>query len=191
MIARRHQRAEGVLCLAVMALGLWFNSSLTTTPGDWKGGAGVGTRHLVPSLPFYIIAIAGLVMGPAAWWRRRTIRWAVAAAFGVLVAISGSRMALATAVRPEPSGIDDPFADYIYPRWRRGGVAVNTMVMHSGPMADDPQAWNLGQKWFGLTGRASLVPLAGFVLMATGWLVRTLRGRAALEDRPPEPTGAT
>ena len=108
------------------------------------------------------------------------------AAFAVLVAVSSTKMVVATAVRPEPAGIDDPFVDYIWPRWDRGEVAVNTIVMHNGPMADDPQAWNLGQKWLGLRGRASLLPLAGFALLATGWLVWTLRGRAALEDRPPE-----
>ena len=178
MAARREGRAEGLLCLSVMALALSFNSSLSTTPGDWKAGAGIGTRHLVASLPFYILAIGGLIAPPPAWWRRRPLRWAAIAVFAALVVGSTAKMVAATAVRPEPSGIDDPFVDYIWPHWERGEVALNPIVMHNGPMADDPQAWNLGQKWFGLTGRTSLVPLAGFALLATTWLVWTLKQRA-------------
>jgi hypothetical protein len=175
MAARRERRAEGLLCLSVMALGLWFNASLTTTRGDWKGGSGIGTRHLVASLPFYVLAMVGLIAPAPSWWRRRSLRWAAVAVFAALVVASTAKMVAATAVRPEPSGIDDPFVDYIWPRWQRGEVAVNTMVMHNGPMADDPQAWNLGQKWLGLTGRTSLVPLAGFALLGTGWLAWTVR----------------
>lgn len=180
-IRDRRRRPEGLVCLGVIVLGLWFNSSLTQTPGDWAAGRGIGTRHLVPSLPFYVLAMVGLI---GDWWRRPRVRASVAAAFSVLVVMSASRMLVATAVLPEVPLVDDPFEDYLLPRWRADQVAVNTIPLHTGPANDDPTAWNLGQK-MGLTGRASLLPLAVFALMTATWLAVALRRRAAPSDRPP------
>jgi hypothetical protein len=111
------------------------------------------------------------------------VRASVAAAFSVLVVMSASRMLVATAVLPEVPLVDDPFEDYLLPRWRADQVAVNTIPFHTGPMNDDPTAWNLGQK-MGLSGRASLLPLAAFAMLTTAWLVVTVRRRAAPSDRP-------
>ena len=177
MVRSRALRAEGLACAGVIAAGLWFNSSLTSTPGDWKGGAGIGTRHLVPSLPFWVLAVAGLAVRPARGWRARPrVRWAGAAVLGVLVALSASRMLMATAVRPEPYLVDDPFEDYILPRWRSGQVAVNTIPIHTGFTEGEPQAWNLGQK-MGLRGRASLLPLGLFAAAAGAWLAMATRDK--------------
>lgn len=167
MIRDRKRRPEGLVCLGVIVLGLWFNSSLTQTPGDWAAGRGIGTRHLVPSLPFYVLALAGLV---GDWWRRPRVRAVVGAAFSVLVLVSASRMLVATAVLPEVPLVDDPFEDYLLPRWRADKVAVNTIPVHTGPANDDPTAWNVGQK-MGLAGRASLLPLALFAVAGGVWLV--------------------
>jgi hypothetical protein len=174
LIRDRTRRPEGLVCLGVIGLGLWFNSSLTQTPGDWAAGRGIGTRHLVPSMPFYVLAMVGLI---GAWWRRPRVRALVAAAFSMLVVISASRMLVATAVLPEVPLVDDPFEDYLLPRWRADKVAVNTIPVHTGPMNDDPAAWNLGQK-MGLSGRASLIPLALFAVGGGLWLVVALRTRA-------------
>jgi hypothetical protein len=46
--------------------------------------------------------------------------------------------------------------------------------MHTGGENGERQAWNLGQK-LGLSGRASLLPLAVFALATGTWLVFTLR----------------
>jgi hypothetical protein len=171
MVRDRTRRPEGLACLGVIVLGLCFNSALTQTPGDWAAGRGIGTRHLVPSLPFYVLAMVGLT---GDWWRRPRVRALVGAAFSALVVISASRMLIATAVHPEVPLVDDPFEDYLLPRWRADQVAVNTIPVHTGPMNDDPTAWNLGQK-MGLAGRASLLPLAGFALLVTVWLASTVR----------------
>jgi hypothetical protein len=181
MIRGRTRRPEGLVCLGVIVLGLWFNSSLTQTPGDWAAGRGIGTRHLVPSLPFYVLAMVGLI---GDWWRHPRVRAGVAAAFSVLVVMSASRMLVATAVLPEVPLVDDPFEDYLLPRWRADQVAVNTIPFHTGPVNDDPTAWNLGQK-MGIAGRASLLPLAGFALVTAVWLAVAIRRRAAPSDRPP------
>jgi hypothetical protein len=170
--ARRH---EGLACLGVIVLGLAFNSSLTQ-PGDWAAGRGVGTRHLVPSLPFYVLGLVGLIGG---WWRRPHVRAVIAAAFLALVAFSARRMLVATAVLPEPPIVDQPIEEYLLPRWREGQVAINTLPMHTGPANDDPVAWNLGQK-AGLSGRASLLPLAGLAVISGIWVAWTVR-----QEQPP------
>jgi hypothetical protein len=177
----RARRPEGLVCLGVVVLGLWFNSSLTQTPGDWAAGRGIGTRHLVPSLPFYVLGLVGLI---GDWWRRPRLRALVAAGFVVLVAVSASRMLVATAVLPEVPLVEDPFEDYLLPRWRADQVAVNTIPVHTGPMNDDPTAWNVGQK-VGLEGRASLWPLGLFVGLVGVWLGRNVRRAVVGHDRPP------
>jgi hypothetical protein len=171
----RARRAEGLALLGLVVAGLWFNSSLTSTLADWKGGTGVGTRHLVPYLPFYVLSIAGLAAVVRARIDRPRARRAVLAAFAGAVLLSTARMTLATAVRPEAPDVDDPFADHLLPLWREGRVATNPLAMHNGPTYDEPQAWNLGQK-MGLSGRRSLLPLGLFAAAAGVWLVTTLRG---------------
>ena len=171
LVRDRTRRPEALVCLGVIVLGLWFNSSLTQTPGDWAAGRGIGTRHLVPSLPFYVLGLVGLI---GDWWRRPPVRALVAAGFLALVTVSASRMLVATAVLPEVPLIEDPFEDYLLPRWRADQVAVNTIPVHTGPSNADPTAWNVGQK-MGLAGRASLLPLAFFVMVTSAWLVWTVR----------------
>ena len=178
-IQDRARRPEGLACLGVIVLGLAFNSSLTQ-PGDWAAGRGIGTRHLVPSLPFYVLGLVGLI---GDWWRRPRVRAVIAAAFLALVAMSARRMLIATAVLPEVPLVDDPFADYLLPRWRAGEIAVNTIPV-AGPANEDRTAWNLGQK-MGLDGRTSLLPLAGIVGLAGAWLVRNVRRTVVMNDRPP------
>jgi hypothetical protein len=182
MVRDRARRLEGLACLGVIVGGLWFNSSLTSR-GDWAGGRGMGTRHLVPQLPFYVLAMVGLVAPPARWWGRPLVRAAVATAFAALVAISTYQMVVATAVLPEVPLVDDPFADYLMPRWNAGQLAVNT-IPYSGPTNADRTAWNLGQR-MGLEGRASLWPLGLFVGLVGVWLVRNVRRSAASRSAPP------
>jgi hypothetical protein len=174
LIRRRATRLEGLVCLAAIALGLLFNSSLTKTPDDWRGGAGVGTRVLIPWIPFFVIAIVGVVAPVWGEWTRRPIVRAIAVAiFLALVVPSAARMLLATAIRPEVNKVDDPVAEYYLPLWRADKVAVNTFPVHSGN-ADAKYAWNLGEK-MGLEGRLSLLPLAAFVVGMTGWLFVSVR----------------
>jgi len=111
------------------------------------------------------------------------VRAAVATAFAALVAISTYRMVVATAVLPEVPLVDDPFADYLMPRWSAGQLAVNT-IPYSGPTSADRTAWNLGQR-MGLDGRASLWPLGLFVGLVGVWLVRNVRRAVVGHDRPP------
>lgn len=191
LIRRRATRLEGLACLAAIGLGLLFNSSLTRTPDDWRGGAGVGTRVLIPWIPFFVIAIVGVVT-PAwgAWTRRPIVRAVALALFVALVVPSAARMLLATAIRPEVNKVDDPFADYYLPLWRADKVAVNTFPFHSGN-ADPKYAWNLGER-MGIEGRASLLPLAAFAAAMAAWLVASVRREqepGGPAEAPPERTG--
>ena len=143
----------------------------------------MGTRVLVPWLPFFAIAVAGVALPEwGDWSRARVTRIAAAVVFTALVVPSAGRMVLATAIRPEVNRVDDPFADYYLPLWRADKVAVNTVPFHSGN--NDPKsAWNLGEL-MGLEGRASLWPLAAFAVSGAAWLAWTTRRRAAPSDRP-------
>jgi hypothetical protein len=178
MLRRRWLRAEGLLCVAVIAAFLALNCAQTVTPDDWRGGAGLGPRYLVPSLPFYALAMVGLVVPRWSGWRaHRLVRGLAAAVFVALVALSAGRMLLATAVQPEVSRVDDPFADYLLPLWRDDRVAVNVAAFYDGGNKEPKFAWNLGEQ-MGLSGRASLLPLAVFVLAAGAWLTtRVIRAK--------------
>ncbi|HUG54903.1 MAG TPA: hypothetical protein VMR21_14935 [Vicinamibacteria bacterium] len=175
MVRGRSLRPEGLACLAAIVLGLAFNGALRG-PDDWRGGAGVGTRYLVPWLPFFALAMVGLWVPPLGGWARRpAVRALGAVVVGGLVVISGTRMFLSTAIRPEIHRVDDPFAVY-RDHWRRDEVAVSTVPFHSGN-ADAKHAWNLGER-MGLRGRASLWPLAIYSVIAAGWLAATVKKSA-------------
>ena len=154
LLARRPRfRAEAAACALVPLLYLWFNSSLTTTPTDWRAGWGVGPRHLVATLPFLALGVAALFASEDAH-RDGRLAWAV---FAALAAYSAALMLVATAVRPEvPTWFDHPFADYLFPLFRRGQLGVNTIPIHTGYVHEQRQAWNLGEK-LGLSGPRELL----------------------------------
>jgi hypothetical protein len=173
VLARRPRlRAEAAACALAPLLYLWFNASLTTSPTDWRAGWGIGPRHLVAILPFLALGVASLFA--AARGRGRAALWTV---FALLVAWSATRMFVATAVRPEvPTWYDSPFHDYLFPLFRQGALAVNTIPIHTGFVHEQRQAWNLGEK-MGLEGLATLVPLGAWLAATLAWLVATLRGQ--------------
>ena len=172
-LARRPRfRAEAAACAALPLLYLWFNSSLTTSPTDWRAGWGIGPRHLVATLPFVALAVAALFA--SADVRRRRV---AGAALAVLATYSAALMLVATAVRPEvPTWYDRPFAEYLLPSFVQGALAVNTIPIHTGFVHEQRQAWNLGEK-MGLEGLASLVPLAAYLAVTMVWLLRAARAQ--------------
>jgi hypothetical protein len=167
-------RREALACALVPFLYLWFNASLTTTPTDWRAGWGVGPRHLVAALPFLALGVAALFASEGARGDGRRLLWAI---FLPLAAWSAAHMIVATAVRPEaPTWFDNPFHDYLFPHFRRGELGVNTIAIHTGFIREQRQAWNLGEK-LGLTGLASLAPLAVYLAATGAWLAAAVRGR--------------
>ena len=171
LLARRPRfRAEAAACALLPLIYLWFNSSLTTSPTDWRAGWGIGPRHLVAALPFFALGVAALFASVDG--TRRRITWA---AFAALAGYSAALMLVATAVRPEvPTWYDRPFGEYLFPSFLGGQLAINTIPIHTGFIHEQRQAWNLGEK-LGLTGLATLLPLAAYLAAAAAWLIRTLR----------------
>jgi hypothetical protein len=178
-LRQRQRRAEVWVCLAAIGLFLWLNSSLV----DWQGGWAMGPRYLIPAIPFLAVLAGGLFAGEP--WRVSARTWkrlglAATLVLGLLVARSGHYMLAGTAVKPEvPVHLKKPFAGYILPRWRKGELAVSTqgIDMAGAPRKGEPRAWNLGQKVFGLSGRASLTPLWTVQLLALVWLIWAIRRR--------------
>lgn len=182
LLRGRRFRAEAGVCLAAFGLFVWMTSSLV----DWDGGWALGARYLVPILPFLAVLAAGLAVSregaPAASQGRRRLAWALALG---TVGLSAFLMLAGTAVRPEvPNTLRRPFSDLVLPAFTRGELAQNTQSIDSvRPIEGGPrQAWNLGQRLFGLDGLASLLPLLAALLACGAWLAAGLR--AIEQDGP-------
>jgi hypothetical protein len=113
-------RAEGLVCVAMIAHVLLFNVSFKA----WHGGWACGPRYLIPALPFLALPIA-VVSWRAAWLR-----------YGLL-AVSIAAMSLAVVVDAQPpweDGVDaqspppriSPIWDVDLPVFLRGHPAVST-----------------------------------------------------------------
>jgi hypothetical protein len=166
---------EVAVCVSIVVLFIWLNTSLV----DWQGGWAMGPRYLVPAIPFLAILAGGVIL-PSAQPASPSFRrgaWIMAAAF---VGYSVFLMLVGTSVKPEvPSHIKRPYQQYLLPRFYRGELAVSTqsfdMVGH--PEQGARHATNLGQV-IGLGGAASLLPLAGWLVAWLGVLIAVSRTRA-------------
>lgn len=179
-LVRAHRRL-GVLCAGAFAGYVVLISGYSV----WDGGAAMGPRHLVPVLPFAIIAVAFGI---------DRLRWGRAIGLG-LVGISIAICTVCVVVRPEfpdaqlsvapvPSmEVPDyhrPIREIAFPMFARGELGAKATFrgyigwagQQSARHADD--AYNLGEV-LGLTGLASLVPLLVLWIVSGVALVRTLR----------------
>jgi hypothetical protein len=75
-----------------------------------------------------------------------------------------------------PTWYDRPFGEYLLPSFWSGQLAINTIPIHTGFIHEQRQAWNLGEK-LGLTGLATLLPLAAYLAATTAWLIRARRSQ--------------
>jgi hypothetical protein len=176
MLRTRRYRDEALACLGLVVPYVCMNASLP----DWHAGWGVGPRHLVATLPALAILVGGISLGESRVWR-------VLSAAGVLTGTASLLlMIVATAVKPEvPRDIHAPFTSYLLPAFAEGRVAVNTQsILMFTSRSDTRHAWNLGEK-LGLEGRASLIPLAAFAVLVSGWLAATLAGAPSPTPRDP------
>jgi hypothetical protein len=110
MLRERRSRALGVLSAAVAAYYLLVNSGYAY----WEGGFALGPRHLIPVLPFLMLAIASL-------W---TESGAVLRSLMVVLGVAGAAvnlMAMATTVTPD-SANPHPITEIIVPRFLAGDV---------------------------------------------------------------------
>jgi len=157
-------RAEATVCVAVATLYVALNASLT----DWPGGWSTGPRHLVPALPFLAFLAGGVATGRRLSRGERVV-------YGVAAGVSVALMLVATSVQPEvPRWYGRPFQDFLWPSFRAGRLAVNTLPIHTIVVPERREASNLGEVC-GLHGLATLVPLAVFAAATLAWLRATVR----------------
>jgi hypothetical protein len=141
----------------------------------WEGGWSYGPRHLSPAIPFLCIGLATL-------WTAvpRLIRWALAAVsvYGAVITL----VAVSTMPLP-PANIRRPVQEFLLPAFRDGDLSLNTQSFAAGGVDADfrahhepKAAFNLGMK-IGLSGHASLFPLALVWLGCAAGLVNAVRAR--------------
>jgi hypothetical protein len=167
---RAGRRAEVGLGAAIFVLFVWLNASLV----DWQGGWAMGARYLIPCIPFLVLLAAAIP-------RPNLAATAIVAA---LVGHGGFNMLVGTSVKPEvPTPIEQPYQDFLYPRFFRGELAVSTQGIHQkGAARKGRQAWNLGEQ-VGLGGVATLVPMVILMLGGAAWITwSTSRARRDTHD---------
>jgi hypothetical protein len=182
LLAARRTRPEALVASALVIAHVAVAGGLR----DWHGGWAMGPRHLIATLPWLVLGVAalGLRFGspvPAGAGRGRVasrrLLLAVAAAG---IAYSGFMMLVGTSVKPEvPRAVEQPFDEYLFPRFFAGELAVNTQSIDfiTGRDRTLRFAWNVGEL-MGLEGLATLAPLALWLAALGGWLVYR-------ESRPP------
>jgi hypothetical protein len=151
-----------------------FYLALNASYFYWEGGWAFGPRHLVPALPLLALGLAPLWDRWAGWGR---------VALGILWAWGAAVTLVAVSTTPQPpAAIARPVTELMIPAFREGHLALNTqrftdmradeaaIARHAPPSA----SWNLGMI-MGLTGLASLIPLALVWATAGGVLIPLVR----------------
>jgi len=184
---RSRRRVAAVVSAVIGVYFILLNASYNY----WEGGWSYGPRHAAPGIPFLCVSLAFLWTAvPAAG------RWIL----GGLCAYGAAVTLIAVSTMPlPPSDIRPPVAEFMWPAFRDGDLSLNTQTFVSyGVNLDfrghhEPRAaFNLGMK-LGLTGHASLLPLAivwlgcGFVLISSArGSARTAPGATKAPPRSPE-----
>jgi hypothetical protein len=168
MIWKKKWRAEGFLITAMAAAYILFISCYGTSIYDWAGASYLGSRHIIPLLPFLALPL---------YFGARKLRFA----FYPLLAISVFYMLLDTAIEPHMSTpFEIPARDFLIPDYLKGRLAQNTQNLFDSEnrnLTRDSTAFNL-PKLAGLPGRYQLAPLMLWWLIAGGALIF-----AAAKDR--------
>ena len=174
LLFARDRRARPAIFVATVVAGYYvvLNASYTY----WEGGWSYGPRHLSPAIPFLAIGLAAIWTMTA-----RAIRVVLGAL--AIVAAALSLVAVSTMAQP-PAEFRRPLADLLLPAFRDGDLALNTQRFTDGggnggalrAHVDPKAAWNLGIK-AGLTGHASIAPLAIVWIACAAWLSAAARAR--------------
>lgn len=173
VLARRsYARTAALVALLIAVYYVLLNASYTY----WEGGWSFGPRHLSPAIPFLCIGLA--VLWTAASRPLRSVLGALAA-----IGAAFSFAAASTMAQP-PAQIQRPLAELIGPAFLDGDLSLNTqrftdgganggaLRAHVAPKA----AWNLGMR-MGLSGQASLAPLAAVWIGCAFWISAAVRAR--------------
>ncbi|WP_428267737.1 hypothetical protein [Haliangium sp.] len=178
LLWRRGFRAEVGVCAAVCVGFVWMVSSILES---WHGGWSLGSRYMIPAIPFLVVLVAGLGLldlgARVSASRVRLVRGLAWAGAVASLGLSTWLMLAGTAVRPEvPQHIRKPFEQYLLPHLYAGTLATNPQHIDriDSPAGGPRQAWNLGML-MGLDGLASLLPLALLAALGLAWLARGVR----------------
>jgi PA14 domain len=160
MIWKKDLRPEGLLVAAMTVMYILFVTSYGISIYDWSGASYIGSRHLVPLLPFLALPL---------FFGARRLRLA----FYPLLAVSVFYMLIVTATEPRVSiPYENPARDLLIPDYLRARFAQNTSALFAGQrnLAKSSAAFNLG-KLAGLSDPYQLIPLLAWWLVAGGALL--------------------
>jgi len=163
-------RAEFVVIFSSILAFVLLNASYGDSIIYWGGGTATGPRHMLPAIPFMVLALTFLPK-----------KWNTALAGAAL--LSTFLMLMATAVEPHlPYEYTNPFRDFLWQAFARGDLAYNRNSYFGGPpIVGDSTAFNLG-KIIGLPGWLQLLPLASL------WIVCALYLKS-VTDTDAQPNG--
>ncbi len=172
VVRDRRARPAAIVAAIVAVYYVALNAGYTY----WEGGWSYGPRHLSPAIPF-------LAIGLAVIWTLAARPFRVFIGTLAVIAAALSLVAVSTMAQP-PAEIRRPLVDLLLPAFRAGDLALNTQRFTDGGgnvrsllgHVDSKAAWNLGMK-AGLTGHASLAPLAIVWIACAAWLSVAARAR--------------
>lgn len=174
---KRETRGPAIVAALIAAFYLLLNGSYHY----WEGGWSYGPRHLSPGLAFACLGLVPL-------WMRGRVAGRIAIAGLALCGIAVTLVAVSTTPQP-PADFTRPVAQLLWPSFEAGRLSLNTQRFADfRPSVDDivanrnPAAWNLGQL-VGLSGRASLAPLAVLWMACVAAWVAPRAGRPRHRDR--------
>lgn len=174
---RRESRGAAIVAALIAGFYLLLNSSYHY----WEGGWSYGPRHLSPGLAFVCLGLGPL-------WTHGRLAGCVALVALMLYGGALTLVAVSTTPQP-PADFTRPLAQLLWPSFQAGRLSLNSQGFADlRPSIDDivanrnPAAWNVGQRWMGLKGHASLAPLAVLWIACLGMWV-AMRRRQPRHDR--------
>ena len=157
LVKRKHPYAAEVsLALILCLIDFMFSAGFGDSIVYWGGGASFGPRHLLPSLPFFSLALLESL-------RSKTLRYA----FVPVMAISIFFCLMATAIEPRtPYSPNNALVDYYLPKFMNSEYAITTVGVFTNKfMTPNSVAFNWA-KVAGLPARIQLLPLFLIWLLA-------------------------
>jgi hypothetical protein len=183
LLGKRVSRGAAIVAVLIAAFYLLLNSSYYY----WEGGWSYGPRHVSPAIGFVCLGLAPL-------WSHGRLAGRMVLGGLALYGVALSLIAVSTMPQP-PGSMYQPVSQLLWPAFEAGKLSLNPQGFTAkGASVDDivenrnPAAWNIGQRWLGLKGHASLVPLLAVWVAALGaWVaVGRFRGRGSLPGHLPE-----
>ena len=165
-------RAERLLCFSIVVAFFCFNAGFGDSIMFWGGGAAIGTRHMLPMLPFAVVLISFV-------FQQRWIRYV----FYPLAVISFAIMLCSTAVEPQvPYEYVNPISQLIVPGLLQSRFGLQyDGVFSFAPFEQGFAAFNLG-KLAGIPKALQLLPLLLLLYYALRLLVVQAGGRSCLRS---------